>query len=110
VLTALIPLAAFTTAPATAIAGVLVWGAVLGIQESTMRAAIADLVPAARRGTAYGIFAAGLGGATLVGGLLTGALYDYSITAVIVTVAGIQVVALAVFLAIVRPAARAHVS
>ncbi|MEH1096280.1 MFS transporter [Micromonospora sp. CPCC 205739] len=104
VLTALIPLAAFTTTPAIVIAGVLAWGAVLGIQESTMRATIADIVPAARRGTAYGIFAAGLGAATLVGGLLTGALYDYSITAVIVTVAGIQAVALALFLAIVRPA------
>ncbi|MEH1057173.1 MFS transporter [Micromonospora sp. CPCC 206171] len=104
VLTALIPLAAFTSTPAIAVAGVLAWGAVLGIQESTMRATIADIVPAARRGTAYGIFAAGLGGATLVGGLLTGALYDYSITAVIVTVAGIQIVALALFLAIVRPA------
>ncbi len=51
---------AFTTSPALAVAGVLAWGAILGIQESTMRAAVADLVPAARRGTAYGIFAARL--------------------------------------------------
>ncbi|MET8833597.1 MFS transporter [Micromonospora sp. NPDC004540] len=106
VLTALIPLAAFTTTAAPAVAGVLAWGAVLGIQESTMRAAIADIVPAARRGTAYGIFAAGLGAATLVGGLITGALYDYSITALIVIVAGIQAVALALFVATVRPATR----
>ncbi|MGC5020783.1 MFS transporter [Micromonospora sp. DT47] len=109
VLTALIPVAAFTRTPATAFAGVLAWGAVLGIQESTMRAAIADIVPAARRGTAYGIFAAGLGGATLVGGLLIGALYDRSITAVIVTVAGIEAVALALFLTTVRPATKARV-
>ncbi|SCL40989.1 Major Facilitator Superfamily protein [Micromonospora pallida] len=107
VLTALIPLAAFTTTWATAVAGVLAWGAVLGIQESTMRAAIADIVPADRRGTAYGIFAAGLGGATLVGGLLTGTLYEYSVTAVVGAVAGIQVVALAVFVAFVRPARHA---
>jgi hypothetical protein len=52
-----VALLAFTTNPAIAITGVLVWGAVLGIQESTMRAAVADLVPHARRGTAYGIFA-----------------------------------------------------
>ncbi|MEH0934204.1 MFS transporter [Micromonospora psammae] len=110
VLTALIPLAAFTTTTATAVVGVLAWGAVLGIQESTMRAAIADIVPAARRGTAYGVFAAGLGGATLVGGLLTGALYDYSITALVITVAGIQAAALILFLAIVRPAIRARVA
>ncbi|WP_074311666.1 hypothetical protein [Micromonospora cremea] len=109
VLSALIPLAASTTTAATAIAGVLDWGAVLGIQESTMRAAIADIVPAVRRGTAYGIFATGLGVATLVGGLLIGALYDYSIAAVIVTVAGIQAAALVLFLVTVRPAARAAV-
>ncbi|KAB1916297.1 MFS transporter [Micromonospora sp. AMSO31t] len=106
VLTALIPLAAFTTTPATAVAGVLAWGAVLGIQESAMRAAIADIVPTGRRGTAYGIFAAGLGAATLVGGVLIGALYDYSITAMIITVAGIQAVALALFVATDRPATR----
>jgi hypothetical protein len=41
--------------------------------------------------------------------LQTGALYDYSITAVIVTVAGIQAVALAMFLAAVRPATQARV-
>jgi predicted MFS family arabinose efflux permease len=68
-----------------------------------MRAAIADMVPAIGE-AAYGIFASGLGAATLVGGLLTGALYDYSITSVIVTVAGIQAVALILFLATVRPA------
>ena len=75
-----------------------------------MRATIADIVPAAWRGTANGIFAAGLGAAALVGGLLTGALYDYSITAVIVTVAGIQAVALALFLAAVRPLPRPEFS
>jgi MFS family permease len=47
-LSALVPILAFTTSAATAIAGVLVWGVILGVQESTMRAAVADLVPAGR--------------------------------------------------------------
>lgn len=93
-----VALLAFTGGAVTAIAGVLVWGAVLGIQESTMRAAVADLVPAARRGTAYGVFAAGFGAATLVGGLLAGALYDRSLTALVVAVVAIQAVAMAVLL------------
>jgi len=36
-LSALVPMLAFTTSAATAIAGVLVWGVILGVQESTMR-------------------------------------------------------------------------
>ena len=100
-----VTLVAFTNNAFVAIAGVLVWGAVLGIQESTMRAAVADLVPDARRGTAYGIFAAGFGTATLAGGLLAGALYERSVTTLVVAVAAIQVAAMTVLL-ITRSAAR----
>lgn len=39
------PLLAFTAAPASAVTGILLWGAALGIQESTLRATVADLVP-----------------------------------------------------------------
>ncbi len=76
ILSAIVPVLAFTTTAGLALAGVLAWGAVLGLQESTMRAAVADLVPTARRGTAYGVFAAGFGAATFAGGALAGALYD----------------------------------
>lgn len=97
ILSAIIPALAVTTTPALAVAGVIAWGAVLGVQESTMRAAVADLVPAARRGTAYGVFGAGFGVATLLGGVATGALYDYSIPVLLTVVAVIQAVALVVF-------------
>ena len=65
------------------------------MQESTLRAAVADLVPAVRRGTAYGIFAAGYGVATLCGGVLAGALYGRSVPALIAFTAAVQAVALA---------------
>jgi MFS family permease len=104
ILSAVVPALAFTTTPTLAVAGVLAWGAVLGLQESTMRAAVADLVPTARRGTAYGVFAAGFGVATFAGGVLAGALYDRSVTALIVTVAVIQSVALIVLLSLVTTA------
>jgi MFS family permease len=96
-LSAVVPALAFTTTAGLAIAGVLAWGAVLGLQESTMRAAVADLVPAARRGTAYGIFAAGFGASAFAGGALVGALYDQSIHTLVITVTAIQALALLVF-------------
>ena len=92
-LTAIIPLTAFTISPAWAFIGVLTWGAVMGIHESTMRAAIADLIPTHIRGTAYGVFAAGFGLATFVGGVLSGILYGISLTTLIIVVALLQVVA-----------------
>ncbi|WP_433454574.1 MFS transporter [Streptomyces sp. CA-142005] len=52
VLTAAVVCLAFTDTVAVAVAGSLVWGAALGIQESTLRATVADLVPSGRRASA----------------------------------------------------------
>ncbi|MCQ8186954.1 MFS transporter [Streptomyces rugosispiralis] len=95
VLTAAVACLAFTDTVAPAAAGSLVWGAAMGIQESTLRAMVADLVPSGRRATAYGIFAGVVGAASLAGGALTGGLYGYSIPVLITVVVGIQVLALA---------------
>ncbi len=61
------------------VAGMVCWGVGMGAQESIMRAAIADLVPARRRGTAYGLFNAGYGLAWFLGSALIGVLYDVSV-------------------------------
>jgi predicted MFS family arabinose efflux permease len=95
VMSAAVPLLAFSNSRWPAVAGALAWGAAVGIQESTLRATVADLVPVGRRATAYGLFAGIMGAATLAGGALTGILYDYSIPALVITVAAIQAVALA---------------
>jgi hypothetical protein len=92
---AALPVLAFTTTPWVAITGALVWGAAMGVQESTMRAAVADLVPVSRRASGYGIFAAAYGGAAAVGGVLAGLLYEHSIPLLIAVTIGIQVAALA---------------
>ncbi|WKX22404.1 MFS transporter [Streptomyces sp. HUAS CX7] len=104
VLTAAVAVLAFTDTVAIAVAGSLVWGAAMGIQESTLRATVADLVPSGRRATAYGLFAGVVGAASLAGGALTGGLYGYSIPVLITVVVAIQVLAL-VLLA-VTPATR----
>lgn len=70
-----VPVLALSGQIGTVILGVIAWGAAVGIEESTVKAMVADLVPAARRATAYGIFAAFEGAGALIGGVLSGALY-----------------------------------
>ncbi|MGW3117742.1 MFS transporter [Streptomyces sp. NPDC001107] len=102
VLAAGVPLLAFTDTVGLTVAGALLWGAAMGVQESTLRATVADLVPPGRRATAYGLFAAVMGAATLVGGILAGALYARSIPALIIVTVAIQALALGL-LAVTRP-------
>ncbi|MFE4718980.1 MFS transporter, partial [Streptomyces sp. NPDC056728] len=93
VLSAAVPALAFTDSLAPVVLGALVWGAATGVQESTLRAVVADLVAPGRRATAYGVFAAVVGVAAFAGGALTGVLYDISIPVLIAVVAGIQAAA-----------------
>lgn len=96
VLSALVPVLAFSDSTGLVVAGALVWGAAVGIQESTLRAVVADLVEPARRATAYGMYAAVIGAAAAAGGALTGWLYSRSVSAVVVVVIAVQAVALVV--------------
>ncbi|WP_370410410.1 MFS transporter [Streptomyces fradiae] len=104
VLTAGVVTLGFTDTVAVAVAGSLVWGAAMGIQESTLRAVVADLVPSGRRATAYGLFAGVVGVASLAGGALVGGLYGYSIPVLITVVVTVQALAV-VLLAALRTAA-----
>jgi predicted MFS family arabinose efflux permease len=102
VLAAAVPWLGFSNNTVLAVAGVLVWGAAMGVQESTMRAGVAGLAPAARRGSAYGMFTACYGLAWLAGSFLIGLLYEQSIPALAVTITVVQAVALVIFV-VVRP-------
>lgn len=93
-----VPFLSFSTEPALVWLGSLVWGAAMGIHESTMRAAVADLVPSEQRGAAYGIFAAAYGVAWLAGATLIGILYTTSMTALDAFVVISQVLAFVAFL------------
>ena len=73
---AVVPVLVFTDHVRLAVAGVLLWGAATGVQDSTVKALVADLVPASRLATAYGAFAAFQAVAALAGGGLAGWLYD----------------------------------
>lgn len=95
VLAALVPVLAFSDSIVWVVAGAVVWGAAVGIQESTLRAVVADLVEPARRATAYGVYAAVIGTAAAAGGALTGLLYSRSVALLIAVVIGVQLAAMA---------------
>ncbi|SDU90389.1 Major Facilitator Superfamily protein [Microlunatus sagamiharensis] len=101
-LVALVPPLAFTGSALVAVVGVLLWGAANGLQDSTVKALVADLVPRGRRATAYGVFAAVQGGAAVAGGALAGALYERSLPALVVVVGATQVVALVLLVTTLR--------
>jgi len=66
-----------------ALAGAVLWGIGMGAQESIMRAAIAEMTPQHRRGTAYGMFNMIFGVSWFAGSALMGWLYDVSLPALI---------------------------
>ena len=74
-------------------AGAVAWGAAMGIQESTLRAAVADLRGDTPPATAYGLFHTAYGLALLAGGAALGALYDWSTGALVGVVVGVQTAA-----------------
>ena len=85
-----------------AAAGVLLWGLGLGVQESVMSAAVATMIPASRRASAYGVFTAIFGVAWFLGSALEGALYDISIPALV----GLSVIAQLLAIPFILKAAR----
>jgi MFS family permease len=97
-LVAAVPALVFADAWRVALVGVLLWGAATGLQDSTVKALVAQLVPSSRRATAYGLFAAVQGVAAVAGGVLAGALSARSVPALVAIVAGLQVAALALLL------------
>ena len=81
-----------------ALLGMILWGIGMGAQESILRAAIAGMVPADKRGTAYGIFNTGYGLFWFLGSALMGILYDISIPALIIFSVVIQLGSVPLFL------------
>jgi predicted MFS family arabinose efflux permease len=108
VLSALIPFFVFARSFSMVLAGVVLWGAVMAVHETIMRAAIADLTQLQKRGFSYGIFNTVYGLGFLLGGALMGLLYERSLLYVQWLVVGLQVLALPAFLWVRRTAAQSH--
>jgi hypothetical protein len=97
-----VPVLAFAGSPLIAITGAVLWGAAGGVLDSTVKALVADLVPASRRATAYGVFAAVQGVAAIGGGVMAGALYERSLPILVAAVVITQIIALVLLIATLR--------
>jgi MFS family permease len=104
VLAAAVPLLSFSSTTVLFVLGAVVWGAAMGLHDSTMRAAVADLVPAHRRGAGFGTFTAVYGLAWLVGSVVIGWLYERGVGEAITFVVVVQAVALVLLVPVLRPA------
>jgi MFS family permease len=85
-----------------ALAGMGVWGAGMAAQQAVLRAEIAELVPAERRGSAYGVFNTAYGVLWFAGSSVAGFLYGRSISAVVLFAVALQLSALVLLLFIRR--------
>lgn len=89
---------AFSYEPGVALAGSLVWGAGIGIFETSLRASIAGSTTAAGRGAIYGAVSAVFGTAWFIGSAVMGILYGISIGYIIVYVILAEVAALIAYI------------
>jgi MFS family permease len=100
-LTAFVPGFTLAGSLGLVIVGVVVWGLATGVQDSTVKALVADLVPAEQRGSAYGWFAVFQGLGALAGATVAGALYG-NVPVLIAIVAALQVAASVLLFVVLR--------
>lgn len=100
----------FSTGLALVLTGTVLWGLGMGAQESIVRAAIAAMIPADQRGTAYGVFNSVYGCAWFAGSAVMGILYDASIPAVIIFSVSSQLIAVPILYTIRHTAVRLTVA
>jgi MFS family permease len=101
-LVAAVPALALSGERWVAVTGVLLWGAATGVKDSTVKALVADLVPASTLATAYGVFAAFEGAAALAGGGLAGWLYSGGRADLVAVLVACQAVSLGLLVAVFR--------
>jgi MFS family permease len=80
--------------------GMALWGVGMGAQESIMKAAVAEMVPSDRRGSAYGLFNFGYGSVWFLGSALMGFLYDRSLYALVAFSVVMQLASIPLFLSV----------
>ena len=102
IVSALVPLFAFASSVPLVAVGVALWGMSLGVQESTMRAAVADMVPGGKRATSYGMFSVATGIGTFIGATVIGLLYPLGQPAIAVYAVVLQAAAFVMLAYLVR--------
>lgn len=80
----------------------------MGVHESIIPAAVATMVPAERRPSAYGLFTGAYGIFWFVGSLIIGLVYDRSLYAVIVFCVILELASIPLFVMVMRQMKNAH--
>jgi predicted MFS family arabinose efflux permease len=93
------PALVFLGGPAVALAGVILWGIGMAAQDSALKPLLLRVIPAERRGTAFGVFDTAFGVAWFAGSFAMGLLYGRSLTALVVFSIVLQLAAVPVLLA-----------
>lgn len=101
---AAIPFVAFSPVYGIALAGAVLWGASMGMQETVLRAAVADFTPPGGRGFAFGIFNTIYGGAWFAGSVVIGVLYGAGIVYAAAFMVLVQIAAMVALWMVVREA------
>lgn len=105
-LTLCIPIFALSSRYSFLVIAVILWGAVMGIHETIMRAAIADITHIEKRGFAYGVFNAAYGFSWFFGSSVMGFLYGVSNNLIIIFVIMMEIFSLPVFLLLKKASSR----
>lgn len=79
--------------------GIALWGVGMGAQESILKAAVSSMVPKSSRATGYGIFECSFGFFWFLGSWMMGALYDFSIPAMVAVSVAAQLLSIPLYLA-----------
>lgn len=105
-LTLPLPFVAFSQQYWLAVVAAILWGVVMAVHETIMRAGVADFVPVGQRASAYGVFKTIYGAAWFVGGAAIGLLYDLPRAWLLAYVVVTEVGALLVYPHFARPSGR----
>jgi predicted MFS family arabinose efflux permease len=85
-----------------ALVGAAIWGLGMGVHESIIPAAVAPMVPAGRRASAFGLFTAGYGVFWFLGSAVIGILYDLSLPATVAFCVLAECAAVPIFICVGR--------
>lgn len=97
----------FSYSPALVLIGMLLWGIVLGIQETILKAFVAEITKDEIRAFAYGIFDSVFGFAWFIGSVLMGVIYEYSIALLIILSVTFELLSIPFVLLLIRRYVRA---
>jgi MFS family permease len=81
-----------------AVVGIALWGIGMSVQESVLKAALADLIPSHRRAYGFGLFATAFGLFWFAGSAVMGFLYDADAAYLVVFSVAAQLLALPLFM------------